>query len=96
MSFDKNDPRLTAYVLDEIDDASERAAMDGALEADPELRVLIDELTNASHVLEQALDGSSEADNLLDPDQRANVEARASMALSRRARMRRRRLWWQV
>ncbi|NUM52710.1 MAG: VWA domain-containing protein [Candidatus Hydrogenedentes bacterium] len=90
MSFDNNDPRLTAYVLDEMDDPNERAAMDAALENDAALRAAMDELANASRTLEHTLKNASAVDDCLVPEQRADVELRAAVARPRRARVRRR------
>ena len=76
MSYDNNDPRLTAYVLDELDDAKEHAAIDEASATDPALRTMIDELSNASHAIDRALladDGLS-----LTGEQREQIQSRAT------------------
>jgi Ca-activated chloride channel family protein len=80
MSYDNNDPRLTAYVLDEAD-ADERAAIDEATKTDPALRNLIDEIANVSRAIDRALlanDGLS-----LTAEQREQIQCRAATRRSR-------------
>jgi len=51
--IDPDDPKLTAYALGELD-ASERAAIEAALEAHPEWRALVDEIQQTAALLSNA------------------------------------------
>ncbi|MBW3596488.1 MAG: hypothetical protein KY475_04340, partial [Planctomycetes bacterium] len=52
--FDMNDPRLTAYVLGELDDPS-RVELEAELERSPELRRAVEELRRAAEFLRETL-----------------------------------------
>ncbi len=70
MSFDPDDPKWTAYVLDELDSA-ERAAVDQELADSSDARELIGELRETATLLESSL--QSESAYLLSSQQRAVV-----------------------
>jgi Ca-activated chloride channel family protein len=63
-----NDPKWTAYVLGELDEA-ERAAVERLLESSPEARAFVEELKRASSALAEAL--ASESPDVLGGAQRA-------------------------
>jgi Ca-activated chloride channel family protein len=69
-----NDPKWTAYVLGELDDA-ERAAVERLIESSPDARALIDELAMAATAFENAFDAEPAA--VLTPAQRAEVRRAA-------------------
>ena len=54
MTLDRNDPRWTAYVLDELD-ASERALFEREIAADPHAREALAEVRESVTMLEEAL-----------------------------------------
>ena len=83
MKFDKDDPRLTAYVLDEAD-AAERAAIDNAMMADPELREAVDELFNAARAVADAAGTDARDNDTLHAAQALRIEARAKRLGQRR------------
>jgi len=56
MSFDRNDPRLTAYVLDELD-LSERTQIDELLAADEDARDYVEALRETTLLLSNELAG---------------------------------------
>ncbi len=90
MSYEENDPRLTAYALDEAD-AEERAKIDEELLSDPELRDVINELRNASKSITEALGAEKlEGDELLDA-QRVRIDSRTSRVSAPKRRWIRRR-----
>src|SRR6188474_3344258 len=66
-----NDPKWTAYVLDELDEA-DRAAVERLLETSPEARALVNELKMAASAIDDALT-TSESPELLRAAQRAAV-----------------------
>ena len=76
MSFDKDDPRLTAYALDEAD-ADERAAIDEAVNADPELRDAVNGLLAASRAIADTIGNNVGEENSLHTAQTLRIEARA-------------------
>jgi Ca-activated chloride channel homolog len=55
LQFDPNDPRLTAYVLDELD-ANERSQVESLIEENPNARAAVDEIREAIDVLQSAFD----------------------------------------
>ncbi|OGQ93589.1 MAG: hypothetical protein A2284_11590 [Deltaproteobacteria bacterium RIFOXYA12_FULL_61_11] len=69
MSVEKE--RLTAYVLDEVE-ATERAAIEAALAADPELRAEVEELRLLGGELRTVL--AAEPEPIFDPKRRQAVE----------------------
>ena len=70
-SFNPDDPRLTAFVLGELDDA-DRAAVKQLLEASPEARAFVDDLQDTIGVLRDEL--SSEPAPALTDEQRAALQ----------------------
>ncbi len=58
--FDSNDPRLTAYVLGELDDAS-RVELEAELAGSPELRRGVEEIRQAAQLLRETLHGEPAA-----------------------------------
>ncbi len=70
--FDTNDPRLTAYVLDELDDAS-RVELEAEMERSPELRRAVDEVRRAAEFLREML--QNEPAPTLTSEQRATIRA---------------------
>ncbi|MHC4876284.1 MAG: YfbK domain-containing protein [Planctomycetota bacterium] len=76
-SFNPDDPRLTAFVLGEIDDA-DRAEIEQLLEASPEARAFVDDLQDTIGVLRDEL--SSEPASSLTDDQRAALQHAAESA----------------
>ncbi|HUT92281.1 MAG TPA: hypothetical protein VMY37_22490 [Thermoguttaceae bacterium] len=70
MTLDLNDPKLTAYVLGELDDA-DRAAVEKALESSPELRRAVEEIRRTANFLTEHL--QSEPTPTLTPDQREAI-----------------------
>ena len=72
MSIDRNDPRLTAYVLNELSDA-DRAEVEAALDGSPELRQTVDEIRQTTDLLADRL--PSEPYPSLSDDQRAPILA---------------------
>jgi TonB family protein len=75
-----NDPRWTAYALDEITDEQEKAEMDAALRESPEIAALVEEIRETAGWLKAEL-GAEPAEQLT-PDQRANIEKRAGETVS--------------
>ncbi|MDZ4861496.1 MAG: von Willebrand factor type A domain-containing protein [Candidatus Hydrogenedentes bacterium] len=73
MDFDKNDPRLTAYVLDELD-AEESASIEAEAGSNPSLTEAIDELLRASRVVETSL--ATTDDVALHTAQRTQIESK--------------------
>jgi secreted protein with Ig-like and vWFA domain len=71
MSFDANDPRLTAYALDELDEA-ERAQVEKLLEQSPGARAAVEEIRQAAELLTGEL--ASEPVATLTAQQRELVE----------------------
>src|SRR5687768_10912813 len=69
-----NDPKWTAYVLGELDEA-ERAAVERLLESSAEARALVEELTMASAAFQDSFD--AEAAHVLTPAQRSAVRRAA-------------------
>jgi Ca-activated chloride channel family protein len=77
MTFDANDPRLTAYVLGELD-AAERAETDRLLEQDVEARLEVDEIRAAAKQLTSAL--QAEPASAMSDQQRERIEQSAAAA----------------
>jgi Ca-activated chloride channel family protein len=69
-----NDPKWTAYVLGELDEA-DRASVERLLESFPEARAFVDELKRASSALAEAL--ASESPDVLGAAQRAAIRTAA-------------------
>ena len=74
MKISKNDPRLTAYVLNELD-AAEKTIIEKALQADPELQAEVAEIKKS--VVEFSKLALPEADMALSPAQREQIFAKA-------------------
>jgi Ca-activated chloride channel family protein len=70
-SFNPDDPRLTAFVLGELD-AADRAAVEQLLESSPEARAFVDDLQDTIGVLRDEL--SSEPAPALTDEQRAALQ----------------------
>ena len=86
-----NDPKWTAYVLGELDEA-DRAAVERLLESSDEARTLVDDLKGTTAAIEDAL--TSDAPQYLTPVQRAAVQAAAGGSVaSLRGRMPTRWVW---
>ncbi|ADE54804.1 YfbK domain-containing protein [Coraliomargarita akajimensis] len=82
MSISKEDPRLTAYALGEIEDSKERAEIEAALAADPELQAEVDSVRALGDMLgagfaREATPELSEFDKAR-MEQKADVEALAT------------------
>ncbi len=73
MSIDANDPRLTAYALNELDE-TERARVDRFLESSVEGRQAVDEIRQAAEVLANGL--ADETTEGLSDRQRKAIESR--------------------
>ena len=71
-AFNSEDPRLTAFVLDEIDD-SDRAEIEQLLETSTEARAAVKEIEETIGVLKEGLAGEPTPE--LTTEQRAIVEA---------------------
>src|SRR5688500_6064867 len=69
-----NDPKWTAYVLGELDEA-DRASVERLLEASANARALVNELKASASVLAEAL--AEESPDVLAPGQRAAVRTAA-------------------
>src|SRR5688572_8755405 len=82
--INSNDPKWTAYVLGELDDA-ERAAVERLLDTSDEARALVSDLKAMTTALEGAL--TSEAPQLLMPAQRAAVRTAAKARGAREERL---------
>jgi Ca-activated chloride channel homolog len=80
-SITPDDPRLTAYVLGELDDA-DRAAVEAALAADPACRQAVEELRQTSAVLFEAL--QSEPAPALDESRREQIRRSAAQPVPQR------------
>jgi len=70
MTLDPNDPKLTAYVLGELDDA-DRAAVDEALADSPELREAVEAIRHTTDLLAEHL--QAEPTPALTPEQREAI-----------------------
>ena len=77
--IDKNDPRLTAYLLDELDDES-AGEVQAAIEASPELREHVDGLRSTIGTLQNSLQNTlaSSGDAVLSSGQLAQIDQAAS------------------
>ncbi len=75
--FDSNDPRLTAYILGELDDAS-CGELEAAMQDSPELRRTVDELRKAADFLHETL--HREPAPALTPEQRDAIRAASQQA----------------
>jgi len=76
MNEEKLDPRLTAYVLDELEPEA-RATFEASLESDPALRAAMDELTATAQMVKAVL-LTTDAPQLLN-EQRTNIERSAEV-----------------
>jgi Ca-activated chloride channel family protein len=84
MSFDANDPKWTAYVLDELS-FEERQALDAELEGDDDAREYVESLRETTALLEQELMAPvDEPAPKLDDIQRQRVVREAAKAPKRR------------
>ncbi len=72
--MDSNDPRLTGYVLGELE-AADRREVERALETSPDLRLELEAIQQASAMLQASLD--AEACPMLTATQRAALDAAA-------------------
>lgn len=72
MKIDKNDPKLTAYVMNELAD-SEKKQIEAAMEADSELRHEVELLKKSSGLLVEAL--ADKEEHRLQPEQREKIFA---------------------
>ncbi|MBX6315582.1 MAG: zf-HC2 domain-containing protein, partial [Isosphaeraceae bacterium] len=73
MTYDPDDPRLTAYALGELDEA-ERSALEAHLEAHPEARQFVAEVRALAQLLTEHL--PKETGPGLSPAQHRTIEAR--------------------
>ncbi|MCH5373469.1 MAG: hypothetical protein JJ992_05800, partial [Planctomycetes bacterium] len=94
--MDKNDSRLTAYVLGELDD-KDRADVDAMVAGSPELRAELESLRQTADLLGNALTETPCPE--LDPEQRKWIHECAHLAdpssdSAQAARHRNRRRWW--
>jgi hypothetical protein len=78
--IDPNDPKWTAYVLGELDEA-DHAAIRRLVEASPEARALVEELRTATIAVDEAL--ATEPALVLTPAQRAALRTAADAQSSR-------------
>ena len=83
MTIHPEDPRLTAYVLGELEEP-ERAAVEAALAEDGAARRAVEEIRAAARLLEEEL--KKEAAPALTESQRRRIEQRARPASHRRLR----------
>ena len=84
MTINRNDPRWTAYVLNELD-AAERAAFEREMAADPEAESILDEIRETVLLLEHSLAAAPQVD--LSAAQKQEIhEAVGPAALSSRFR----------
>lgn len=74
MKLEQDNYRLTAYVLDELS-PREKARMEKAILADPELKKEIDEIRKATALMEEVASLEAASPLLLDEGRRADVEA---------------------
>ena len=74
MNFDPNDPRLTAYVLNELPDA-DRTEVEALLASNPEAAAFVEELRATTGLLAASL--ANEPDLTLDPARRATIRTAA-------------------
>src|ERR1700750_1155993 len=77
MNYEPDDPRLTAYALNELDE-SERHEIDAHLLEDPAARRLVEEIRAASELLSAEL--KKESAPALKSEQRAAIQAKALFA----------------
>jgi hypothetical protein len=82
--FDSNDPRLTAFILGELDDASRRE-LEAELETSPEMRSTVEELRRAAEYLTSALEHEP-APSLTD-QQRETIRSASRVAAEEAAAM---------
>lgn len=75
MKFDRDDPKLTAYVLGELDD-NERADVESLLESNAEARSVVEEIRETAKLLETEL--ASEVALGLSDGQREVIETKAA------------------
>ncbi len=66
--IDKNDPRLTAFVLDELPE-DEKSSLEAAIVESPELRSVVDELKTTAGILQKGYQSQDNA--ALSPSQKA-------------------------
>ena len=74
MAFDSDDPRLTAYILGELDEG-ERAEIEAELKNSAELRRTVEELRNTVELVTREL--AAEPRPQLTPDERESLTAHA-------------------
>jgi anti-sigma factor RsiW len=89
-----NDPKWTAYVLDELD-AADRASVERLLETSPEARALVNDLKASASVLDEALTSES-PELVLTAAQRAAVTDEAARGFRLQAEGNRRAGWFAV
>ncbi|MCH8243477.1 MAG: hypothetical protein IH897_12845, partial [Planctomycetes bacterium] len=82
MKFDLDDPKLTAYVLGELDD-NERAEVESLLKSSAEARSVVEEIRKTANLLETELAG--ETAFALSDDQRQVIETKAAEVNGRAA-----------
>ena len=80
MKIDANDPKWTAYALDEITDERERIEMESILRQSPEIAAIVEEIHETAVWLKEEL--TTEPAELLMPEQRERIEAKAAKASS--------------
>src|ERR1700759_3330352 len=90
MNYEPDDPRLTAYALDELNE-SERREMDAHLLEDPEARRVVDEIRTASELLSAEL--KKESAPKLHAVQRAVIRSNAAETFSRKVVPNQRNTW---
>ena len=76
MKISKEDPRLTAYALGEINDPKERAAIEAALAAEPELQAEVEGIRSMGDLLQGGLE--AEAGPQLSEFEKAGMERSAA------------------
>ena len=75
MTIDSNDPKLTAYVLGELDE-QDHAEVEAAISQSAELRRVVDEIRSTTDLLAKELVGKSSIS--LSADQRTAIETQAA------------------
>ena len=79
MTFDSNDPRLTAYALGELDDA-ERSALETQLSGCPESRKYVEDVRDMARLLTDSFQNEQAATPGLTADQRQAIEATLTLS----------------
>ena len=80
MKIDANDPKWTAYALDEITDKRERAEIESVIRQSPEIAALVEEIRETAGWLKGEL--ASEPVEALTPAQRKRIEMKAAKTSS--------------